>query len=244
MTAKLIVVAMLCAITAFGITPASFNPRPVTINPSPGSELSLQTILNNIYACSGCVNANTDQQSAALWEDPGSFATVAPVLQATFASDHDEVGMFSGPDSTLLQRIAIFNGASAIDGDTASIRFNSDGTITITAGAGTTASHINEGTFSGINQMSFGFYLQDLTAGGIYYTSDNLNPGDVARAVTYQHGLTDRWAIAFEDGTDFDYNDRVMSIESITAVPEPASVVLFGSLLVLCASRLRRRKVS
>ena len=32
--------------------------------------------------------------------------------------------------------------------------------------------------------------------------------------------------------------------DMITGVPEPASVVLFGSVLILCASRFRRRKVS
>jgi hypothetical protein len=31
---------------------------------------------------------------------------------------------------------------------------------------------------------------------------------------------------------------------NITTVPEPASVVLFGTMLVLCASRMRRRRVS
>lgn len=34
------------------------------------------------------------------------------------------------------------------------------------------------------------------------------------------------------------------SDDMITGVPEPASVVLFGSVLIVCASRFRRRKVS
>ena len=241
MIRKLILLATLCVFTV-----VAANVRPVTVNSPPVGEQALQDILDSIYGCTGCVSAANDQSTAAYWELPGTPPQqTAPMIKAVNAAAGNAIGIYTDPAN----RIPIFTIAS-FAGSSATVKFETDGSIDIfdtTGGGGSCATDgINCGNFTGINQHDFGFVLITNNAGGhIYYTDDSLNLGpDQARALAYQQALTDRWVLAFEDGTDFDYNDKVMSIESIVAMPEPASVILFGTLLVLCASGLRRRRVS
>lgn len=257
MTRKLLILAAVGTISAFAVPVNQFNTRPAIVGYSPTSEASLQQILNNIFSGGPIPNANTDQSSAAMWQETGSGTQVAaPVIQATYTSAGDAVGIFSGTDSSSLTLLDIFT-SSATTGTTALITFNPDGTVSILGGAGVN----NVTNFSGINRGDFGFWLSP-GAGTTYYSADNLNAPTApsgnpvnlsggqafpagyttdARVLAYNQGTTNKWALAFEDGTDFDYNDRVISVESIIPVPEPASVVLFGSLLILCATGLRRR---
>jgi hypothetical protein len=226
---------MLCAVVAF-----AQNVRPVPVGPPPGGEASLQTILNGIYGCTGCINAATNQQTTALWMLPGiPTQTIAPVLQAAYAADGDAVGLYTGNNL-----VRIFN-PTAPAGISAGVQFNLNGTIDVfSTFANCTAGYVNCNTFTGISQGSFGFFMTDTTTGNTFFTEDSRNPNIIkrARALAYQQASNDRWAIAFEDGTDFDYNDRVISVESIVAVPEPGAVMLFGTVLALCATKLRRRK--
>jgi hypothetical protein len=241
MIRKLILLATLCVVTVMAT-----NVRPVTVNSPPLGEQSLQQILDSIYGCTGCVSAANDQSTAAYWQLIGVPPQVAaPIIKAVNAAAGNAIGIYTDPATPVL----IFTATSHVN-SAASITFFNGNQIqimdTTLLGGGCVADGINCGIFTGINQSDFGFVLETNNAGGhTYFTDDSLNPGpDQARALAYQYGPADRWALAFEDGTDFDYNDKVMSIESITAIPEPASVVLFGTLLVLCGSGLRRRRLS
>jgi len=89
-----------------------------------------------------------------------------------------------------------------------------------------------------VDSSAFGFYLQ--SGDNSFYTVDSLNQG-CARAVTYQQGPTTNWAIAFEDGSDGDFNDGILKVESVQPVPEPGSLVLFGAGLLGAARAVRRR---
>jgi hypothetical protein len=241
MKSRLLLCAVVAGVVAFGAPVDPTNSRPVTINPPAGAEASLQSILDTLYGCTGCINAATDQQSAGEWAEPGTPPQViSPVIQATYTAGGDAVGIWSGTDSTALTLVDIFT-ATAPTGTTASILFNADGSISIFSTAASCAGSVNCGDFTGITQSAFGFYLQQ--GPNTYYTADSLN-GGTAYAVAYQQAATDKWAIAFEDGTDFDYNDRVISVESIVGVPEPGALLLLGTLATLCAGIIRRRKTA
>lgn len=261
---KSVVAGALSAIAAFGITVNSVNSRPVNVGAAPAGEQSLQQILTGIYGA-GAPNAATDQKQAAIFDEPGNpIQVITPVIQATFTAAGDSLGLFSGTDFFAnIHTLELFK-STAANGSIATVVFNTDGTISIVAVGGTCATDINCQSHlatSGINQHSFGFYIGTNAFGSpaTYYSSDVGNPNSStagatfpvgspaepttqARVLTYQ-GAGNKWAIAFEDGVDFDYNDRVLTVESIMPVPEPAAVVLFGAVLVLCAS-LRRRRIS
>jgi hypothetical protein len=198
------------------------------------------------------MDAISGQQTAAMFKE-GSGSQIAPTLQFEYAGDGESVGIFSGTDSTSLKLVNIFNpmamplGATKIFAtvawvDPTHINVYSDYATCLSGVVNCTATPV-----AGISQSLFGFFLQD--GANTYYTPDSLN-GGAARVLSYSgtsKGASkpdDLWTFAFEDGTDWDYNDRVFTVESITPVPEPASVVLFGTLLALCASGLRRLRVS
>jgi len=107
-------------------------------------------------------------------------------------------------------------------------------------------------TFSG---STFGFYLDG--PGGTFFSAPSLNNDDV-QMVAFQgtgqianfHGdgkapwLANEWVLAWEDlvygGSDQDFNDLVLIIESVTPVPEPGTITLLGAGL-LGLLLLRRR---
>jgi hypothetical protein len=221
-----------------------FNPRPVTVNPAPPGEVDLQVILNN--QCSGCFNVNTDQQSAGYWglatQPPTGVLPFVIVEYAGFAPNN-VVGLFhwTGLAATLLP---VFLGP-ATAGTTASITWTGPSTGTITQISGPSGA-VNAVSFNNIPFFAFGFYIQT-PQNNTFFSVDDLNPGNAPQVLAFRHLPSNTWFLAFEDllvggGSDQDYNDFVLKVESIVPVPEPAAFLLLGSTLVLMGRKLRAKR--
>ena len=92
------------------------------------------------------------------------------------------------------------------------------------------------------------FLFLDEANGNLAYSSPTLSSGSVDRMVTFAVTgylqtpgdlnsmfipfATTHYVIAFEDGTDFDFNDLVVEVSGVAPVPEPTTMVA-GALLLL-----------
>jgi hypothetical protein len=96
---------------------------------------------------------------------------------------------------------------------------------------------------TGITSSAFGFYVQN-GAGERFYTLDSQNASGTPQALSYYHNSD--WIIAFNDvlvqgGSLGAFNNVVVDIQSITALPEPRSIILLGTTLLLVCGACRRK---
>ena len=218
------------------------NTRPIAINPPPGGEGSVQSILNTVFGA-GNVNAATQQSKAAVFASAVMPASTIPtmVVEYTANAGTNKFGMWFGNDSSNILAIDLLLGPAG-SGSNAGISFTGN---TLNIGSSNIfdctllgGTKINCGSFTDarISSSFFGFYID--VGGKKYYSADQLN-GGTARMLAYE-GSPTNWLFSFEDGSDFDYNDLAIKVESIRKAPEPGSLALFGmGLLVLAASKRR-----
>ena len=242
------IVALLGLSASLGVAAAPLQPNspaPSVINPAPGGEGSLQSIADNLFG-PGHINVDTQQSSAGQWTSatPGTTSSI-PTLLAEFTANAgtQSFGIWFGTDTTnIVSYNLLLGGAVATDAVGLTISGNTLNVFGPAAGCGT---HYVCGSFTDarINSSTFGFYFQPSPSSPIYYSLDQLNPGPRQdRFVAFQDGSTTNWLFAYEDGTDFDYNDMAVKVESINAIPEPETYAMMIAGLGAMGFIARRRK--
>jgi hypothetical protein len=215
----------------------AFNIRPLlsgpTFDPANLKDLFTSSISN------GSLNAVTDQSSSALW------------TQAEGATDFYRITALLNTTGTLW----IYNLAN-------------EAYALTTLGSQKTASFLidNGGLYINNNQTDltfgnvFGFYWQSGSLSS--YTEDSKNSSSMALALSYlvKEGLkvttqagsgsysvtaqgNNDWILAFDAYTSVkrNFTDAVFYVEDMKAVPEPFSMLLFGTGLVGVGGYLRRK---
>jgi hypothetical protein len=221
------------------------SPAPSVINPAPGGEGSLQSIADSLFG-PGHIDVNTQQSAAGQWTSatPGTTSSI-PTLLAEFTANAgtQSFGIWFGTDTTnIVSYNLLLGGAVATDAVGLTISGN---TLTVFGPAGGCGTHYVCDSFTDarINSSAFGFFFQPSPSAPIYYSLDQLNPGPRQdRFVAFQDGSTTNWLFAYEDGTDFDYNDMAVKVESINAIPEPETYAMMIAGLGAMGFIARRRK--
>ena len=221
------------------------NDRPVTIIDSVGQP-SLQSIIDSEFGA-GWGSAASDQSIRGVFKTSVAsgtgFETIIGQYGGASASSY-KFGIWFGSDSSNLLHRDLFLGAAPV-GYSLPIKITQGQLKIFPEDMADCGVVIQCGTLNNaaVDPKQFGFYFEN---GGVRrYTADSLNPASESSVLSFAKPGTSDWVLAYEDGiaTDGkDFNDYVISVPSVAAVPEPAEWLMLSSGVALLAGLSRRRR--